>query len=128
MWHKIRHWFYKRPYSNQSNFGHKSTPQARELSELLRQYGWEVELEKWDGHKHIDIAIVECKANIEVDGQQHGYSREQALADLERTYYSFKKGYVTLRIPNVLTKDRYTIETTAKFIDKFLRASAEQLD
>jgi very-short-patch-repair endonuclease len=105
-----------------------STPEARELGRLLKNYGWKVELEKWDGHKHIDIAITEAKVNIEVDGKQHNLSPKQALADLERTYYSFKKGYVTLRIPNVLVRDAATIEDTARFIDKFLRESDWQLD
>ena len=45
----------------------KSTPEARELGRLLKSYGWKVELEKWDGHKHVDIAITEVKVNIEVD-------------------------------------------------------------
>ena len=105
-----------------------STPEARELGRLLESYGWRVELEKWDGHKHIDIAITEARVNIEVDGRQHNYSSRQALSDLERTYYSFKKGYVTLRIPNVLVRNASTIEETALFIDKFLRESDSQLE
>jgi len=106
----------------------KSTPEARELGRLLKSYGWKVELEKWDGHKHVDIAITEVKVNIEVDGSQHNLSPEQARADLMRTYYSFKKGYITLRIPNVLVRDVRTVEETAKFIDKFLRESDRQLE
>lgn len=104
------------------------TPEASVLGKLLQGYGWNVELEKWDGHKHIDIAIVEAKVNIEVDGKQHNLDKEQALRDLQRTYFSFKKGYVTLRIPNCLVQDAATIERTAKFIDKFLKESDEQLD
>lgn len=106
----------------------KETPEARELGRLLKGYGWKVELEKWDGHKHIDIAITEAKVNIEVDGSHHNLSPRQALADLMRTYYSFKKGYVTLRIPNVLVRDASAIEHTARFIDKFLRESDRQLE
>jgi len=100
-----------------------STPEAKELGELLKSYGWKVELEKWDGHKHIDIAIVEAKVNIEVDGKQHNLDPNQALKDLMRTFYSFKKGFITLRIPNCLVRDFATIKKTAKFIDKFLRES-----
>lgn len=106
---------------------YKSTPEARELGGLLGSYGWKVELEKFDGHKHIDIAITEAKVNIEVDGKQHNLSPKQALADLERTFYSFKKGYVTLRIPNSLVRDYKTITMTAKFINNFLRTSEDQL-
>ena len=128
MLHEVRHWLPRRFYPNRFEAGYKSTPEARQLGDLLRHYGWKVELEKWDGHKHIDIAIVECKVNIEVDGLQHGYSHKQALADLERTYYSFKKGYVTLRIPNVLVHDYEAQKITAELINKFLRTSADQLD
>lgn len=97
------------------------------MAHLLRKHGWNASLEKCDGFKHIDIAIVEVKVNIEVDGKQHQDSR-QALADLKRTYYSFKKGYVTLRIPNVLVRNFATRVETAKFIDDFLRESREQIN
>ena len=107
---------------------HKSTPEAQELGRLLKNYGWKIELEKWDGHKHIDIAITEVKVNIEVDGKQHNLDPKQALADLERNYYSFRKGYVTLKIPNVLVRDSETIKITAKFINKFLKESDLQLE
>src|SRR5687768_2932568 len=53
----------------------------------LKERGVPAELEKFDGHKTIDIAVVECKVNIEVDGGHHNYSYKQALADLKRTYY-----------------------------------------
>lgn len=103
----------------------KSTPEARRLWEILKKNGFNAELEKWDGYKSIDIAIPEHKVNIEVDGMQHHYNEKQALADLKRTFYSFKKGYVTLRIPNSLVQNN--IYTTAKYIMEFLRASEEQL-
>jgi very-short-patch-repair endonuclease len=100
---------------------HQPTPEVKKLGKMLESYGWKVELEKFDGYKHIDIAIPEVKVDIEVDGNQHNWSRRQALADLKRTYYSFKKGYLTLRIPNVLVRDEETAKTTANFIDKFLK-------
>jgi very-short-patch-repair endonuclease len=121
-----------------SNFGQKSrirkfnnnpqpTPEALRLGNLLKDYGWKVEFEKWDGYKHIDIAITEVKVNIEVDGKQHGFSSRQALADLKRTFYSFRKGYVTLRIPNILVRNNTSIEETAAFINEFLKTSDSQL-
>lgn len=127
--YKIKNKFYPK-IGRQSYFDRKPqpTPEAHKLGELLKKYGWKVELEKGDGHKHIDIAITEAKVNIEVDGKQHNLDTRQALADLERTYYSFKKGYLTLRIPNVLVRDAGTIKTTARFINKFLRESEEQLE
>lgn len=117
-------------YYSQNKPGNKPnpTPEASKLARLLRDMGWYVEPEKWDGYKHIDIAIKEAKANIEVDGKHHNESVQQALADLKRTFYSFKKGWVTLRIPNCLVRDDKTIEETAEFIDKFLSESCDQID
>ena len=101
------------------------TPEARRLGELLKSMGYNVEFEKYDGFKHIDIAIVNKKVNIEVDGSQH-HGTKQALRDLKRTFYSWDKNFVTLRIPNSLTKDD-TIEETARYIDKFLKKDRIQL-
>ncbi|MEK6890771.1 MAG: hypothetical protein AABX03_01405 [Nanoarchaeota archaeon] len=103
------------------------TPEARRLGELLIKYGYKVEYEKYDGYKHIDIAIVNKKVNIEVDGGQH-HSKTQALRDLKRTFYSWEKSFVTLRIPNSLTKDDITIKETAEYIDKFLKTERTQLE
>ncbi|AMR30668.1 hypothetical protein A0256_04115 [Mucilaginibacter sp. PAMC 26640] len=82
--------------------GHQATPQAIHLYFLLKQNGVPAELEKHDGYKSVDIVVEEAKVHIEVDGGHHNYSHRQALADLKRTYHAFKKGYVTLRIPNSL--------------------------
>lgn len=102
------------------------TPEALRLGNLLKNMGYKVEFEKYDGFKHIDIAIVDKKVNIEVDGMQH-QGTKQALRDLKRTYYSWNKNFVTLRIPNSLTKAD-TIEETAKYIDKFLKKDKGQLE
>ncbi len=109
--------YYKKP---------EPTPQALKLGNLLKSMGYKVEFEKYDGYKHIDIAIVNKKVNIEVDGGQH-HGTQQALRDLKRTFYSWNKSFVTLRIPNCLTKDD-TIEETARYIDKFLRKDRTQLE
>ena len=85
----------------------KSTPLAKKLSDALRKKDILTLLEKWDGHKHIDIAIPKYKINIEVDGEHHNTRPKQALTDLKRTFYSFKKGYFTLRIPNSLVKNHF---------------------
>ena len=106
----------------------KSTPQSRMLCDQLKEMGWIAILEKWDGYKHIDIAIPEVKVNIEVDGVHHNSSKKQALADLKRTFHSFKKGYVTLRIPNSLVSDPKVSRETADYISEFLQESERQLD
>jgi very-short-patch-repair endonuclease len=104
----------------------KATPEARELFFALKQRGVPAELEKFDGHKTIDISVVEAMVNIEVDGGQHNYDGKQALCDLQRTLYSFKKGWLTLRIPNSLIK--HNLEQAADHITEFLQESADSLE
>src|SRR3989344_2731235 len=102
-----------------------STPEQVKLFNALIKEGVPVELEKWDGYKHIDIAIPESKLNIEIDGKHHNYSTRQALADLKRTYYSFKKGYFTLRIPNSLIRQHF--DETVYFVIKIIEESRNQI-
>jgi very-short-patch-repair endonuclease len=115
-------------HQREARLASKITPEAKTLGEILKRKGHHVQFEKWDGHKHIDIAIIESQVNIEVDGAHHNLDNKQALRDLKRTYYSFKKGFVTLRIPNCLVSSPKIIQETADFIDEFLRESKEQLE
>jgi very-short-patch-repair endonuclease len=86
--------------------------------------GIKAKLEKWDGFKSIDIAIPKHRLNIEVDGGNH-HSAKQALTDLHRTYYSFIKGYYTIRIPNSLVDE--SLEDAVNVIAKFVEAKNKQL-
>jgi len=104
----------------------KPTPEAINLHAALKKRGVPAELEKFDGYKTIDIAITDAMVNIEVDGIHHNFTPSQAMTDLYRTFYSFKKGYLTLRIPNSLIK--YNLEETADLITEFLSESKYQLD
>ncbi len=117
-------------YANLKNKHEKrkanSTPEAQKLFNILIKMGFKAQLEKWDGYKHIDIAIPDKRVNIEVDGKYH-QSKKQALADLKRTYHSFKKEYVTLRIPNQLVQED-TVFETASYIKEFLNESEAQLN
>jgi len=107
---------------------HQPTPEARKLGHALEDRGWDIEFEKLDGFKHIDIAITEAKVNIEVDGIHHHFNNEQALADLKRAFHSFKKGFLTIRIPNSLVRNQNILEKTADYISRFLNESIEQLE
>lgn len=91
-----------------------TTNETLQLYLALRSRGVPAEIEKFDGYKTIDIAIVERRINIEVDGMHHNTSPQQALSDLQRTYFSFLKGYLTLRIPNSLV--RFHLDETADMI------------
>jgi very-short-patch-repair endonuclease len=59
-------------------------------------------LEYNDGHKTVDIAILDAKLFIEVDGLQHFTKPEQILRDFKRSHYSdgddFRTFYVTNQI------------------------------
>jgi len=101
-----------------------ATDQAIDLYFALKDREVPAKLEKSDGFKTIDIAIPHAKVNVEVDGGHHHYDARQALSDLKRMLYSFKKGYYTLHIPNSLVK--YDIEAAADLITEFLIESRNQ--
>ena len=104
----------------------EATPEAKLLYTALRKEKVPAHLEKWDGYKHIDIAIPEAMINIEIDGCHHNLDSIQALADLKRTYHSFKKGYFTLRIPNSLIRNH--LDEVVDLVIEILNESNEQLD
>ena len=78
----------------------KATPEAMELHGCLQRLGIKCELEKWDGHKHVDIVIAEAKLNIEIDGSHHITNPKQLDADIKRDEYSQRKGWYTIHIRN----------------------------
>ena len=82
-------------------------------------------LEKWDGYKHIDIAVPNADMNLEVDGSQHGSELKQAMSDLRRNLHSFKKGWITLHVPNCLVV--YALDETAELIAEFIDYRVEEL-
>ena len=94
-----------------------STKETINLYFSLRDRGVPARLEKYDGYK-TDIAVVEAKVNIEVDEPHHINNADHAFADLQRTFFSFKKGFLTLRIPNVLVKQN--LNQTADYVTEFL--------
>ena len=116
------------PRSFKSSTSREPTPQAKKLHEALTKRGVPAELEKWDRHKHIDIAIPSARINIEVDGQHHNFNDDQAFSDLQRTFYSFEKGYYTLRIPNSLIENRLNraVELVIGIIEKNRENLAKQ--
>lgn len=88
------------------------TKQTLLLIEALKRGGVDVKQEHWDGHKHIDIAILDSKIYIEIDGLHHYTSPEQIKADFKREHYSDENGFDTIHIPNPL------IETHLEEISK----------
>ena len=82
-------------------------------------------MEKWNGEKTFDISIEHAKVNIEVDAGQQSFSADQSMRRLLGTLLAFKKGYLTLRIPNSLVK--YNLQHTADLITEFLMESKEEV-
>ena len=105
----------------QQDIGNKfnySTKETINLYFSLRDRGVPAELEKYDGYKNIDIAVIDARVNIEVDGAHDLNNADDAFADLRRTFFSFKKGFLTLRIPPVLVKQN--LNQTADYVTEFL--------
>ncbi len=82
----------------------ESTKETIALAEALRARGVEVELEHWDGHKHIDIFIPKAKLYIEIDGLHHYTNPKQIRADLLRDHYSDNETYSTKRYSNEIVQ------------------------
>lgn len=74
--------------------------QARQLHSALMQRGLEAEIEKWDGHKHIDLSIESAGLYLEINGDNHYLDPDTIMRDLKRDYYSNEAGFDTLHVPN----------------------------
>lgn len=72
------------------------------LYEALCEKGINAQLEYSDGHKTVNIAILEAHLYIEVDGIQHFINSEQIIRDFKRNHFSdgddFSIFYVTNQI------------------------------
>ena len=102
------------------------TRQAKSLYFALKDRGVILgRLEKWDGYKHIDIAVPNADMNLEVDGSHHGSDLTQAKSDLKRNLYSFKKGWITLHVPNCLVV--HALDETAELIAEFIDYRVDEL-
>jgi very-short-patch-repair endonuclease len=81
----------------------KPTKYAEMLYQALCNRGVSAELEHWDGHKHVDIAILNARIYIEVDGIRHFTEPRQIDSDFKRTYYS-NDDFDTFHVPNQVLK------------------------
>lgn len=76
--------------------------QAQALYEALCMRGVVCESEYFDGHKHVDIAVLPARIFIEVDGLNHFVVSEQIIRDFKRSHFSdgddFRTFYVTNQI------------------------------
>lgn len=97
------------------------TLEARVLAKALESRGWQVELEKFDGYKTIDISVSSVKVNIEVDGFTHTVNKKTAFGDLQRQYFDLKKGILTIHIPNCLIESGEVLTKTADLLSLLLK-------
>jgi len=107
---KCQHWY--------RGLENEPTLYAKKLFLSLREKGFRVMLEYNDGSKTIDICSEDSMIHIEVDGEHHSTKTKQAISDLWRTYFSLKKGYYTLHVPNLAIKEEF--EQTARAISNIL--------
>ena len=109
--------------------GTPATQEEDALYQALLDEGFEADeiiLNKKADKKHVDISVPSARVNIEIDGLHHQTNPKQALADIKRTYYSFKKGWYTIRVPNALVRSENLLET-ARFLRKLIEESEDQL-
>lgn len=83
--------------------------QAKALFDALCMKGIKAELEYYDGHKTVDIAILEAKLYIEVDGIQHFTNAEQIMRDFKRNHFSDGDDFSTFYVTNQII-DNYLNE------------------
>ena len=98
---------------------HKPSRQAQRLYDALIKKGVECIPEYSDGHKHVDIAVLQAKLYIEVDGINHFIDPEQINRDLKRSHFTdgddFRTFFVTNQILKYYLKD--VVDALVKVID-----------
>lgn len=88
----------------------------------------EVETEFDDlGFKHVDLAIPDARLFLEIDGRQHYEDPSQILADLSRGQYSYREGFDTLHIPNLLIDSPADLAKIADAIVEVVRQRKRKL-
>jgi len=80
------------------------TKQALALASALEKRGIKVELEHWDGHKHVDVFVPATGLYVEIEGLQHFVNSQQISADFMRDHYSDAEKHPTFRITNQLVE------------------------
>ncbi|KKS98680.1 MAG: hypothetical protein UV73_C0001G0201 [Candidatus Gottesmanbacteria bacterium GW2011_GWA2_43_14] len=101
-----------------------STPQAEKLFNELKRLGVNAEYEYSDGHKHVDIAILDAQIYIEVDGMHHFLDPDQIARDFGRSHYSEIDNFHTIHIPNLII-EKYCFGV-AKAISELVRKRTQK--
>ena len=96
-----------------------STEQVNKLNKALQDNGIETVLEFSDGHKHVDIAILNAKIFIEIDGLHHYTNPKQIEADFKRNHFSDGDDFDTIHIPNIIIE--HHCDAVAKAIAEMVK-------
>ena len=84
------------PYASES---------AKRLYEALVSRNIDAILEYNDGHKTVDIAVLDAKLFIEVDGLHHFTDPEQIKRDFKRSHYSDGDDFHTFYVTNQIVEN-----------------------
>ncbi len=77
-----------------------SSQHSKMLYDALTARGINAVLEYNDGHKTVDIAVLDAKLFIEVDGLQHFTDPTQITRDFKRSHYSDGDDFSTFYVTN----------------------------
>jgi very-short-patch-repair endonuclease len=103
--------------NNQITF---TTKHTQELHDALKNKGINAILEYHDGHKHVDLAIIEARIFIEVDGLHHFTDPNQIIRDFDRDHFSDGDDFDTIHIPNIIIE--HHLEEVAKAITDVVKS------
>lgn len=95
----------------EQNNGKSASGSARLLYDALKARNIDAILEYNDGHKTVDLAILDAKLFIEVDGLQHFTNPDQILRDFKRSHYSDGDDFRTFYVTNQII-EKYVNEVT----------------
>jgi very-short-patch-repair endonuclease len=82
-----------------------SSEYVKRLYDALISRGVDAVLEYNDGHKTVDIAVLNAKLFIEVDGLQHFTDSEQIKRDFKRSHYSDGDDFHTFYVTNQIVEN-----------------------
>ena len=100
----------------QENHQKYASKQARQLYDALCSRGIRAELEYSDGHKTVDIAILDAHMYIEVDGIQHFTNPVQIVRDFKRMHFSDGDDFNTFYVTNQII-DNYVEEVASALVE-----------
>lgn len=98
-----------------------SSVQVKKLYYELRNKEIDVQLEYSDGHKTVDLAVLDAKLYIEVDGLQHFTDPEQIIRDFKRNHFSDGDDFSTFYVTNQIINSKYfeqVVEALVAVIEK----------